>query len=83
LLNFRPKNNILIDNLERIFLFDIYHFNLGLAFKNKNYYITLQNCVYLIKFPKLKSKMQVSFVKEAPGNPPGKKASAILNIKCA
>jgi hypothetical protein len=34
------------DYFFQIFLFDIYHFNSGLAFKNKNYYTTSQNCAY-------------------------------------
>jgi hypothetical protein len=33
LLNFRPKNDMLRNSFKQIFLFDIYHFNLGENFQ--------------------------------------------------
>jgi hypothetical protein len=50
LQNFRPKNGTLGENFQlKKFLFNICHFNSGLTFKNKNYYITSQNCVCFIR----------------------------------
>jgi hypothetical protein len=46
LQNFRPENNTIRDTFLLICVFNVYHFNSGLVFKNKNYSITSQNCVY-------------------------------------
>jgi hypothetical protein len=47
--NFRFKNKTRKEKFCLIFLFNICHCNLGLAFKTKNYYIAAQNCMYIIK----------------------------------
>jgi hypothetical protein len=49
LQKFRLKNNSLKENFWLIFLFHICHYNLGMAFLYKNYYIASQNCVYFIR----------------------------------
>jgi hypothetical protein len=49
-------------------LLNIYHFISGLAFKNKNYYINLQNFTYFKRENfRSTSKTQVSLMNEAPG----------------
>jgi hypothetical protein len=67
LQNFRPKNNTLKNNCKVLILFNIYHFNWGLAFKNKSYdMITPNLCAFgRRKFTNLTSKMHVSFLNEA------------------
>jgi hypothetical protein len=59
LKKFRPKNNTLKDSC--------WLCNSDLAFNSKTYFITSQNLFHKRKFPKIASKIQVSFVKEAPG----------------
>ncbi len=46
--NFRSKNSTLKANFWPNFLFNICHYNQGLAFKSKNYFIAAQNCMYFI-----------------------------------
>jgi hypothetical protein len=49
LQNLRSKNNTLKATFWLIFLLNICHCNSGLALKCKNYYITSQNCMFLIR----------------------------------
>jgi hypothetical protein len=49
LQNFRSKNNTLKEKIWLEFLFNVCHYNSGLSFKIKNYYINSQNCMYFIK----------------------------------
>jgi hypothetical protein len=63
--NFSKISGLKITHLEIMLtniFFNIFHFNSGLAFKSKNYYITSQNWVYFIRknFQKLSQKRKLA-----------------------
>ncbi len=66
--NFRPENIMFREKFSSIFWCNIWHYDSGWSFKSKNllHYFTKLSVFHKRKFPKLRSKMQVSFVNEAP-----------------